>query len=98
MPDSTAALSSLKNASGPEDSGVAGGVEPGGLLSPRVVAVSSAGGGSVLPELEEPEDILRALRGSRTSEEQIGGEEQIGEEEQMEGEEWAFGCKVCATA
>ena len=68
IPDSTAALISLKQASGPEDSGVAGGVEPRGLLSPGVVVVSPAGGGSVLPGLEEPgpEDILRALRHSHT--------------------------------
>ena len=67
IPDSTAALSSLKNASGPEDLRVVGGVEPGGLLSPGVAVVSSAGRGSVLPELEEPgtEDVFRALRCSR---------------------------------
>ena len=53
--DSTAALSSLKNASGPEDLGVVGGVEPGSPLSSRVAVVSPAEGGSVLPELENLE-------------------------------------------
>ena len=63
IPDTTAALIRLKNVSGPEDSVVAGRVDPKGLLSPGVVVVSPAGGGSVLPKLEEPgtDDILKAL-------------------------------------